>query len=138
MEEDGATTDHCGKCTKCIDACPTQAIVGDRVIDGSKCISYATIELKSQIPDFFEGKMDDWIFGCDVCQDICPWNRFSAPHSEPKFALKEQLSELRKPEWRELTQELFSEVFRKSPVKRTKFAGLMRNIKFIEENKKIN
>ena len=138
LEEDGATTDHCGKCTKCIDACPTQAIVGDRVIDGSKCISYATIELKSQIPDFFEGKMDDWIFGCDVCQDVCPWNRFSAPHSQPKFALKEQLGELRKPEWRELTQELFSEVFRKSPVKRTKFAGLMRNIKFVEENKKIN
>lgn len=136
LEEDGATTEHCGKCRKCIDACPTQAILDGKIIDGSKCISYATIELKNEIPDYFQGKMDDWIFGCDVCQDVCPWNRFSAPHSEDRFALKE-FSKLRKPEWRDLTQEIFSEIFRKSPVKRTKFAGLMRNIQFVEkENEK--
>lgn len=134
LEEDGATTEHCGKCTKCIDACPTQAILDGKIIDGSKCISYATIELKNEIPDYFQGKMNDWIFGCDICQDVCPWNRFSAPHSEEKFALKE-FSKLRKPEWKDLTQEIFSEIFRKSPVKRTKFAGLMRNINFAEKEK---
>lgn len=134
LEEDGATTDHCGKCTKCIDACPTQAIISDKIIDGSKCISYATIELKNEIPDYFQGKMDDWIFGCDVCQDVCPWNRFSAPHSQPKFALKE-FSQLRKDDWKDLTQEIFSEIFRKSPVKRTKFSGLMRNISFVDNDK---
>lgn len=134
LEEDGATTDHCGKCTKCIDACPTQAIINDKIIDGSKCISYATIELKNEIPDYFQGKMDDWIFGCDVCQDVCPWNRFSAPHSQPKFALKE-FSQLRKDDWKDLTQEIFSEIFRKSPVKRTKFSGLMRNISFVDNDK---
>ena len=134
LEEDGATTDHCGSCRKCIDACPTQAIVNERIIDGSKCISYATIELKNEIPDYFEGKMDDWIFGCDVCQDVCPWNRFAAPNTEPKFALKE-FSQLRKPDWQDLLQEIFSEIFRKSPVKRTKFSGLMRNIKFLEKTK---
>jgi iron-sulfur cluster-binding protein len=134
LEEDGATTDHCGSCRKCIDACPTQAIVNERIIDGSKCISYATIELKNEIPDYFEGKMDDWIFGCDACQDVCPWNRFAAPNTEPRFALKE-FSQLRKPDWQDLTQEIFSEIFRKSPVKRTKFSGLMRNIKFVEKTK---
>lgn len=134
LEEDGATTDHCGKCTKCIDACPTQAIISDKIIDGSKCISYATIELKNEIPDYFQGKMDDWIFGCDVCQDVCPWNRFSAPHSQPKFALKE-FSQLKKDDWKDLTQEIFSEIFRKSPVKRTKFSGLMRNISFVDNDK---
>lgn len=135
LEEDAPTTDHCGKCTRCIDACPTQAIVNERIVDGSKCISYATIELKSEIPDYFEGKMNDWIFGCDICQDVCPWNRFSTPHSEPKFALKE-FSKLRKNEWQEITQEIFSEIFRKSPVKRTKFAGLARNIEFVDRSNK--
>lgn len=134
LEADGPTTDHCGKCRKCIDACPTGAIINDRIIDGSKCISYATIELKNEIPDFFKGKMDDWIFGCDVCQDVCPWNRFSVPHSQQKFAMREKLGEYEKREWRDLTQEIFSEIFRKSPVKRTKFSGLMRNIKFLEDN----
>lgn len=132
LEEDGAVADYCGKCTRCIDACPTQAILGNHIIDGSKCISYATIELKNEIPDYFQGKMDDWIFGCDVCQDVCPWNRFSAPHSEQRFAVK-KFSELRKPEWKDLTQEIFSEIFRKSPVKRTKFSGLMRNIQFLDK-----
>ena len=131
LEYDLAVTDHCGSCRACIDACPTQAIVSDRIVDGSKCISYATIELKNQIPDYFNGKMNDWIFGCDVCQDVCPWNRFSAPTLQEKFAPNFQKLNFRKNEWKELTQELFSEIFKKSAVKRTKFSGLMRNISFL-------
>ena len=131
LEYDLAVTDHCGSCRACIDACPTQAIVSDRIVDGSKCISYATIELKNEIPDYFNGKMDDWIFGCDVCQDVCPWNRFSAPTLQEKFAPNFQKLNFRKNEWKELSQELFSEIFKKSAVKRTKFSGLMRNISFL-------
>ena len=131
LDYDLAVTDHCGSCRACIDACPTQAIVSDRIVDGSKCISYATIELKNEIPDYFNGKMDDWIFGCDVCQDVCPWNRFSAPTLQEKFAPNFQKLNFRKKEWKELTQELFSEIFKKSAVKRTKFSGLMRNISFL-------
>ena len=128
---DLAVSDHCGSCRACIDACPTQAIVSDRIVDGSKCISYATIELKNEIPDYFNGKMDDWMFGCDVCQDVCPWNRFSAPTLQEKFAPNFKKLNFRKNEWKELTQELFSEIFKKSAVKRTKFSGLMRNISFL-------
>ena len=131
LQTDHATTDHCGTCRKCIDACPTNAIINDKIIDGSKCISYATIELKNEIPDHFRGKMEDWIFGCDICQDICPWNRFSKPHQEERFKPKNFLKDFEKKEWKELTQELFSEIFRKSPVKRTKYAGLKRNIDFL-------
>ena len=131
LDYDLAVTDHCGSCRACIDACPTQAIVSDRIVDGSKCISYATIELKNQIPDYFNGKMDDWMFGCDVCQDVCPWNRFSAPTLQEKFAPNFQKLNFRKNEWKELSQELFSEIFKKSAVKRTKFSGLMRNISFL-------
>ena len=131
LDYDLAVTDHCGSGRACIDACPTQAIVSDRIVDGSKCISYATIELKNQIPDYFNGKMDDWMFGCDVCQDVCPWNRFSAPTLQEKFAPNFQKLNFRKNEWKELTQELFSEIFKKSAVKRTKFSGLMRNISFL-------
>ena len=131
LEYDLAVTDHCGSCRACIDACPTQAIVSDRIVDGSKCISYATIELKNEIPDYFNRKMDDWMFGCDVCQDVCPWNRFSAPTLQEKFAPNFQKLNFRKNEWKELTQELFSEIFNKSAVKRTKFSGLMRNISFL-------
>ena len=134
LNYDSPTTDHCGSCRKCIDACPTQAIVSDKIVDGSKCISYATIELKNEIPDYFEGKMDDWIFGCDVCQDVCPWNRFSAPTLQEKFAPNLQKLNFRKKEWEELTQELFSEIFKKSAVKRTKFSGLMRNVNFLKDN----
>ena len=134
LNYDSATTDHCGSCRKCIDACPTQAIVSDKIVDGSKCISYATIELKNEIPDYFEGKMDDWIFGCDVCQDVCPWNRFSAPTLQERFAPNLQKLNFRKKEWEELTQELFSEIFKKSAVKRTKFSGLMRNVNFLKDN----
>lgn len=133
LVEDSPVTDHCGSCTKCIDACPTQAIISDRIIDGSKCISYATIELKDQIPDFFKDKMDDWMFGCDVCQDVCPWNRFSAPTLEEKFQPNSQLKNFTKQEWKDITQEVFSSVFRKSAVKRTKFAGLKRNLDFLSE-----
>jgi epoxyqueuosine reductase len=133
LEYDLAVTDHCGSCRACIDACPTQAIVSDRIVDGSKCISYATIELKNEIPDYFNGKMDDWMFGCDVCQDVCPWNRFSAPTLQEKFAPNFQKLNFRKNEWKELSQELFSEIFKKSAVKRTKFSGLMRNISFLSK-----
>lgn len=131
--EDSPVTDHCGSCRKCIDACPTQAIISDKIIDGSKCISYATIELKDQIPDYFEDKMDDWMFGCDVCQDVCPWNRFSAPTLEEKFQPNSQLKNFTKQDWKDITQEIFSSVFRKSAVKRTKFAGLKRNLDFLSE-----
>lgn len=135
LNYDFETTDHCGTCRACIEACPTKAIISDKIVDGSKCISYATIELKNEIPDYFEGKMDDWIFGCDVCQDVCPWNRFSAPTLEEKFAPNFQKLNFRKKEWKELTQEIFSEIFRKSAVKRTKFSGLMRNIEFLTKEK---
>ncbi len=131
LQADFETTDHCGSCRKCIDACPTDAIVSDKIIDGSKCISYATIELKNEIPESFKGNMEDWMFGCDICQDVCPWNRFSKPHQQEKFKPNNLLKELRKSDWQELSQELFSEIFRKSPVKRTKFAGLKRNIEFL-------
>lgn len=135
LNYDFETTDHCGTCRACIDACPTKAIISDKIVDGSRCISYATIELKNEIPDYFDGKMDDWIFGCDVCQDVCPWNRFSALTLEEKFAPNFQKLNFRKKEWKELTQEIFSEIFRKSAVKRTKFSGLMRNIEFLTKEK---
>ncbi|MDO5615218.1 MAG: tRNA epoxyqueuosine(34) reductase QueG [Cruoricaptor ignavus] len=128
---DSPTTDHCGSCTRCIDACPTNAIVEDRVVDGSKCISYATIELKNEIPESFRNNMEDWIFGCDICQDVCPWNRFSLVNEQQKFQPNSFLLNYKKSDWKELTQDLFSEIFRKSPVKRTKFAGLKRNIGFV-------
>lgn len=134
LEYDHPVTDHCGSCTACIDACPTQAIVDPYIVDGSKCISYFTIELKNEIPAYAQNMMEDWMFGCDVCQDVCPWNRFSKPHNEPLFNPRPQILDNSKKEWRELTKEVFSELFRKSPVKRTKYDGLMRNISFLEEN----
>lgn len=135
---DGPVKDFCGTCTKCIDACPTSAIVSEKIIDGSKCISYATIELKNEIPEYFQNKMEDWMFGCDICQDVCPWNRFSKPHSEPKFQPNHLLKSFTKKDWQEMTQEIFSETFRRSPVKRTKFAGLKRNIEFLSKDKNSN
>lgn len=131
--QDQPVTDHCGSCTKCIDACPTKAIISDKIVDGSKCISYATIELKDQIPDFFKDKMEDWMFGCDICQDVCPWNRFSAPTLEEKFKPNSEIKNFTKQDWKDITQEVFSTVFRKSAVKRTKFAGLKRNLDFLSE-----
>ena len=133
LSEDEPTTDHCGTCRKCIDACPTEAIVSEKIIDGSKCISYATIELKNEIPESFSNNMENWMFGCDICQDVCPWNRFSVPHHQEKFKPNHLLKSYTKKDWQELSQELFSEIFRKSPVKRTKFAGLKRNISFLSE-----
>ncbi len=133
LDYDTPVTDHCGSCTACIDACPTQAIVGPYVVDGSKCISYATIELKDQIPDSFSNKMDDWMFGCDICQDVCPWNRFSKPHREPLFNPHPEVLSNSKKEWEEITKEVFNEIFRKSAVKRTKFEGLKRNIQFLKK-----
>ncbi|MGE6219261.1 tRNA epoxyqueuosine(34) reductase QueG [Nubsella zeaxanthinifaciens] len=126
-------TDHCGSCTRCIDACPTDAIVAPYVVDGSKCISYLTIELKNEIPAEFKGKMDNWMFGCDVCQDVCPWNRFSTPHQEQQFEPKENLLGLSTSEWTDLTEEVFRKVFKNSAVKRTKFSGLKRNIDFLKQ-----
>ncbi len=133
LVQDSPVADHCGSCTKCIDACPTKAIISDKIIDGSKCISYATIELKDQIPDFFKDKMEDWMFGCDICQDVCPWNRFSAPTLEEKFRPNSEIKNFTKQEWKDITQEIFSSVFRKSAVKRTKFTGLKRNLNFLSE-----
>ncbi len=126
------TADHCGTCTRCIDACPTEAIVGPYVVDGSKCISYLTIELKNEIPAAFKGKMDDWMFGCDVCQDVCPWNRFSVLHNEPAFKPHPDLLEMSGRDWQEITEETFKKVFKGSAVKRAKYAGLQRNIQFIK------
>lgn len=125
------TKDYCGTCTKCLDACPTEAIVAPQVVDGSKCISYLTIELKNEIPQKFEGKMDNWMFGCDICQDICPWNKFSESHDEPEFQPNPELMAMNKRDWEEITAETFQRVFKKSAVKRAKFTGLTRNIKFL-------
>jgi epoxyqueuosine reductase len=132
LEYDYATTDHCGTCTACIDACPTEAIVSPYVVDGSKCISYFTIELKENIPQEMKGKMDDWIFGCDVCQDVCPWNRFSKSHNEPLFNPNPELLSMTKKEWEEITEDTFKKVFKNSAVKRTKLDGIKRNIKFLK------
>ncbi len=133
LEYDNPVTDHCGTCTACIDACPTQAIVDPYVVDGSKCISYFTIELKEEIPTAYSGQFENWMFGCDICQDVCPWNRFSKPHNEPLFNPNPELLEMTKNDWEEITQEVFSGVFQKSAVKRTKFSGLKRNIEFIKK-----
>ncbi|MCB4806811.1 tRNA epoxyqueuosine(34) reductase QueG [Tamlana sp. 62-3] len=132
LEYDLPTTDHCGTCTACIDACPTEAIVEPYVVDGSKCISYLTIELKENMPTEFKGKMDNWMFGCDVCQDVCPWNRFSKPHSEPLFNPHPELLSMSKKDWEDITEETFRKVFKNSAVKRTKYSGLTRNIKFLK------
>ena len=132
LNYDNPTTDHCGTCTACIDACPTKAIVDPYVVDGSKCISYFTIELKNELPSSMKGSFDNWMFGCDICQDVCPWNRFSKAHSEPLFNPNDKLLSMSKSEWEEITEELFQEIFKKSAVKRTKFSGLTRNINFLK------
>ncbi|MBY0542781.1 MAG: tRNA epoxyqueuosine(34) reductase QueG [Sphingobacteriaceae bacterium] len=127
------TTDHCGTCTRCIDACPTDAIVAPYIVDGSKCISYLTIELKNEIPTEFKGKMENWMFGCDICQDVCPWNRFSTQHQEPAFEPALELLQLKKEELIEITEDVFKQIFKKSAVKRTKFNGFKRNIDFLQQ-----
>ena len=133
LEYDPAITDHCGTCTACIDSCPTDAIVSPYVVDGSKCISYFTIELKENLPYEMKGKLDDWIFGCDVCQDVCPWNRFSKPHKEPLFNPSTELLSFTKRDWEEITDEVFKNIFKNSAVKRTKIEGLKRNITFLKD-----
>ncbi len=131
LEYDYATTDHCGSCTACLDACPTEAIVAPYIVDGSKCISYFTIELKENIPTEMKGKFDDWAFGCDVCQDVCPWNKFSKAHNEPLFNPNPEILSFSKKDWEEITEEIFKKVFKNSAVKRTKLEGLKRNIEFL-------
>lgn len=135
LEYDGPIKDYCGTCTRCIDACPTSAIAEPFVVDGSKCISYLTIELKENIPAEFSDKMDNWAFGCDVCQDVCPWNRFSQPHHEPLFNSSNGLLNFSEAEWRDMTEETFNLVFKGSAVKRTKYKGLKRNLEFIKRVK---
>lgn len=132
LEYDGPIKDYCGTCTRCIDACPTGAIVEPYVVDGSKCISYFTIELKDAIPTEFKDKMDGWVFGCDVCQDVCPWNSFSMPHHEPAFADNRGLLDMSEKDWFDLNEESFNTVFKGTAVKRTKFSGLNRNLQFIK------
>jgi len=129
------TKDYCGTCTKCIDSCPTEAILPNKVIDGSKCISYFTIELKDAlIPSEMQGKFDNWMFGCDVCQDVCPWNRFAKPHNELQFTPIPEILNFTTSQWEELTEEQFKIIFKNSPLKRTKFSGIKRNLKFISSN----
>ena len=131
---DTPVNDHCGTCTKCIDACPTQAITEPYVVDGSKCISYYTIELKDAIPQSEKGRFDNWIFGCDICQDVCPWNRFSKPHNHPEFEPSNDLKAMQDSDWIEITDDVFNKVFPGSAVRRTKIDGLKRNINFVTKN----
>ena len=132
LDYDTPVTDHCGTCTACIDSCPTGALTPYN-IDASRCISYLTIELKDQIPSEFQNKMDDWSFGCDICQDVCPWNRFSKPHNEPLFEPRTELLEFTKKDWEELTEATFDTIFKNSAVKRTRYKGLKRNLAFLND-----
>lgn len=132
LEYDGPVKDYCGTCTRCMDACPTDAIPAPYVVDASKCISYFTIELKEEIPGDVAGKFNDWVFGCDICQDVCPWNRFSQPHKESAFNPHPELGTKNKKDWEEMTQEVFNKVFKKSAVKRAKYEGFKRNVEFVK------
>jgi len=131
LEPDAPATDHCGTCRRCVDACPTDAITPYGV-DGSRCISYLTIELKDAIPQEFAGKLDGWAFGCDVCQQVCPWNRFATPHAEPEFAPKPELMALSAEEWHGMTEVVFDRLFEGSAVKRAKYTGLKRTLRFLK------
>lgn len=128
---DGPVKDYCGTCTRCIDACPTDAITEPYQVDGSKCISYFTIELKKEIPQEMHGKFGDWAFGCDICQEVCPWNRFASEHDAPELKPYPEILEWDEKDWHEMTEEAFRQIFRHSPIKRTGFDGLKRNLKFI-------
>ena len=136
LEYDQPTTDHCGTCTACIDACPTQAIIAPYQVDGSKCISYFTIELKENIPQEFKGMFDNWAFGCDVCQDVCPWNRFSKAHKEPLFQTNPEILSYSYKDWEEITETTFREVFQDSPLQRTQWKGFQRTIDFLKKEEK--
>jgi epoxyqueuosine reductase len=126
-------TDHCGTCSRCVDACPTQAILPDNTVDASRCISYFTIELKGEIPGSFQGKFEDWMFGCDICQDVCPWNRFSRPHREKRFEPRKEILNNSREDWEEITEEVFDHLFKNSAVERTRFTGLKRNLDFLKK-----
>jgi epoxyqueuosine reductase len=132
LPADQPTSEHCGSCTRCIDACPTEAIVQPYVVDANKCISYLTIEYKKELPDAFRDKMQNWAFGCDICQDVCPWNRFSSPHNETQFFADERILNYSNQEWMEITEDLFRDIFKNSAVKRTKFEGFQRNLNFLK------
>ena len=133
LEADGPTTDHCGTCTACIDACPTDAIVAPTVIDSNRCISYLTIEYKKELPQQYQDKMEEWVYGCDICQDVCPWNRFSKPHTEPDFDQRSYIGTSWE-EWEEVTHELWDEIMRGSAIRRTGFEGFKRNLSFAQKN----
>lgn len=133
LDYDHPVTDHCGSCTACLDACPTQAIVEPYVVDGSKCISYFTIELKDRIPASMKGSFDDWMFGCDICQDVCPWNRFSKAHKEPLFDPNPEIMKMSRQDWEEITEEVFKKLFKNSPLKRAGFDKLKDSIDFLKE-----
>ena len=133
LAADPPATDHCGTCRRCIDACPTDAITPYGV-DGSRCISYLTIELKGAIPEEFSGKLENWAFGCDICQQVCPWNRFSNAHNEPEFIPRPELLQLSKDDWHGMTEVVFEKLFEGSAVKRTKFQGLERNLRFLRQD----
>ncbi len=139
LKPDGPMKDYCGRCRRCIDACPTEAIdATGYIVDASKCISYLTIELREAIDEQFKGKMENWMFGCDICQEVCPWNRFSTPHQEPAFEPHPDLLQMTSKDWLELTEEVFGKVFRKSAVKRTRYKGLMRNIHFLGKERSVD
>jgi len=134
LDPDGPSTDHCGSCTACMDACPTQAIIAPTVVDSNKCISYLTIEYKKALPSEFQDKMDQWVYGCDTCQDVCPWNRFSKPHQEPDFNLREAIGKNGSQEWEEITHELWEEIMQGSAIRRTGYKGFMRNLNFAKKS----
>ena len=133
--DDPYVKDYCGTCTKCIDACPTDAILPNKIVDGSRCISYFTIELKDQlIPEKYKGKFENWMFGCDTCQDVCPWNRFSKPHKEALFTPIPAILQFKEKDWEEMTEEEFKIIFKNSPLKRRKYEGIRRNLRFLQKD----
>ena len=134
LDPDGPSTDHCGSCTACMDACPTDAIVSPTVVDSNKCISYLTIEYKKALPTEFQDKMEQWVYGCDICQDVCPWNRFSSPHQEPDFNIREAIGKNGWQEWEEITHELWEEIMQGSAIRRTGYEGFKRNLSFSKKD----
>ena len=134
LDSDGPSTDHCGSCTACIDTCPTDAILSPTVVDSNKCISYLTIEYKKALPTEFQDKMEQWVYGCDICQDVCPWNRFSSPHQEPDFNMREAIGKNGWQEWEEITHELWEEIMQGSAIRRTGYEGFKRNLSFSKKD----
>ena len=134
LDPDGPSTDHCGSCTACMDACPTDAILSPTVVDSNKCISYLTIEYKKALPTEFQDKMEQWVYGCDICQDVCPWNRFSSPHQEPDFNMREAIGKYGWQEWEEITHELWEEIMQGSAIRRTGYEGFKRNLSFAKKD----